>query len=178
MQPTPGTLADLQHEADPEQVARLIVLRALSAAPKTRAQLSQLLAKRGVVEDVAGAVLDSFESMGYVDDAVFANEWVQQRHRAKGLSRRALAHELQQRGVDVDAMEPALATIDDEAERERAQTLARAKAPALTHLPLAVASRRLAGYLARRGYGSAVISVTVRSVLADQSGFDEAPIDH
>lgn len=177
MQPTPGTLADLQQEADPEQVARLIVLRALSAAPKTRAQLAQLLAKRGVHDDVASAVLDAFVSMGYVDDAAFASEWVQQRHRAKGLSRRALAHELQQRGVGVDAMESALATIDEQAERERAHALARAKAPALTHLPPAVATRRLAGYLARRGYAAAVISVTVRAVLADPLGFDEAPID-
>lgn len=178
MQPTPGTLADLQHEADPEQVARLIVLRALSAAPKTREQLAQLLAKRGVDEQVASTVLDAYVAMGYIDDAAFAHEWVQQRHGAKGLSRRALAHELQQRGVGVDAMESALATIDDQAERDRAHALARAKAPGLMHLPPAVATRRLAGYLARRGYASAVISVTVRSVLADSWGADEAPIDH
>ena len=177
MQPTPGTLADLQRDADPEQVARLIVLRALSAAPKTRAQLLQLLAKRGVHDDIASAVLDSFESLGYVDDAAFADEWVQQRHRAKGLSRRALAYELQQRGVGVEAMVSALATIDEQAERERAQALARAKAPAFRHLPPAVATRRLAGYLARRGYASAVIAVTIRSVLADPSGLDEATID-
>ncbi|MCX6421060.1 MAG: hypothetical protein NT180_01645 [Actinobacteria bacterium] len=45
-QPTPGSLADRQVEADPESVARTITLRRLDFAPRTRADLAATLAKR------------------------------------------------------------------------------------------------------------------------------------
>ena len=41
---------------DPESVARGICLRALTGAPKTRQQLADLLATRGVPDDAAEAV--------------------------------------------------------------------------------------------------------------------------
>ena len=43
-------------------MARGICLRALTGAPKTRQQLADLLAKRGVPDDAAEAVLDRFTS--------------------------------------------------------------------------------------------------------------------
>ncbi|MGH3973165.1 MAG: regulatory protein RecX, partial [Pseudonocardiaceae bacterium] len=98
--PTPGSLADATPEADPESVARGLVLRKLTAAPRTRAQLADDLAGRGVPDGVAHRVLDRFTEVGLVDDAAFAESWVRSRHLGRGLSRRALSHELRTKGVD------------------------------------------------------------------------------
>ncbi|MDD9204853.1 regulatory protein RecX, partial [Georgenia sp. 10Sc9-8] len=59
-------------EPDPEQVARTIALRQLSAAPRSRAQLADAMARKDVPEAVAEAVLDRFTEVGLVDDAAYA----------------------------------------------------------------------------------------------------------
>ena len=75
-------------EADPEAVARLICLRMLTAAPRTRAQLASALRRRGVPEAAAEAVLGRFTEVKLIDDATFASAWVESRHHGRGLSGR------------------------------------------------------------------------------------------
>jgi len=74
----------------------------LTAAPRTRAQLYSALSRRGVPDETAEAVLGRFAEVGLIDDAMFAASWVESRHHGRGLSARALAAELRQRGVAAD----------------------------------------------------------------------------
>ena len=143
-----------QVEADPEQVARQICLHQLEYAPRTRAELAAVLAKRGVAAEVAEAVLSRFTEVGMIDDALFSQMWVTSRHRGKGLAGSALAQELRRKGVDEDTARAALATIDANAEAETARRLVQRKLPSTRGLPADARVRRLAGMLARKGYGA------------------------
>jgi regulatory protein len=174
MEPTPGSLADVQAEADPHQVARTIVLRQLTSAPKTRAQLAQTLRTKGIPDDVAGEVLDRYVEFGYINDGEFANEWVRQRHEFKGLSRRRLAQELTGKGVSADDQQAALGTIDDDQEWQSARAQAARRFERLRSLPSDVAARRLAGFLARRGYDSSMVMRVVREVVSGERESSEA----
>src|SRR5699024_139549 len=102
---------------DHQPTARNIVLRQLSAAPKTRHQLAQKLAERDIPEDIIQEVLDRFEEVELIDDASYAQMWVRSRHRSKGLARRALSMELKQRGIEEDAAATAHEQVNDEGER-------------------------------------------------------------
>ena len=165
-QPTPGSLADASPEADPESVARALVLRRLTTSAATRAQLAALLARRGVPGEVAERVLDRFGEVDLIDDAAYARAWVESRHTGRGLARRALAYELRQRGVgDVDVAE-ALEAVDDDSELAAARELVRRRLPATEGLDQAVRTRRLAGLLARKGYPGGVAMRVVREALA------------
>lgn len=166
MEPTPGSLADLHPDADPHHVARLIVLRLLNTAPKTRAQLADVLRSRGVDAEVAAEVLDRFIELGYINDEDFAMEWVRQRHAFKGLSRRRLAMEMTKKGISNTHQEAALATIDEDAEFACARDLAVSRFVRLKELPPDVAARRLSGFLGRRGYGSGVVMAAVREAMS------------
>ena len=165
--PVPGTSADLTPDADPEAVARAIALRQLTMAPRTRAQLADAMARRGVPEDVAGSVLDRFTEVKLVDDEEFAAQWVRSRHVGRGLARRALAHELRHRGVAEDTVRDAVDEIDDEAELEAARELLRRRLPGMTTDDHARRVRRLAGMLARKGYSSGTAHRALREVLAE-----------
>src|SRR3954454_11602163 len=99
---------------DPESVARAVCLRALTGAPKTRKQLADLLARRGVPEEAAVAVLDRFGEGGVIDDAAFAQAWVNSRQAGRGLARRALRAELHAKGVDAEVAAAAVALVDDD----------------------------------------------------------------
>jgi regulatory protein len=166
-QPTPGSLADQQPEADPEQVARTIVLRRLALAPRTRSDLAKDLAKREVPDDVSVRVLDRFEELGYVNDADFADAWVQSRHANRGSARSVLRRELRERGVADERIDSALETISDEDERERAVEFARARFRRLERYERAVQERRLASALARRGYPSSMCWSVTRQVIEE-----------
>jgi regulatory protein len=167
---------DAQHEddpGDPEQVARSICLRALTGAAKTRQQLADLLAKRGIPDEVAESVLDRFGEVGLIDDAAFARAWVTSRQSGRGLARRALKAELRAKGVDGEVAEEAVALVDDQDEWAAARRLVQRRLPGLRRVDRATAERRLVGMLARRGYGSGLAGWVVREALdEDRSGED------
>ena len=110
-----------------EEQARALCLRLLTARSRTRAELSGQLAKRGYPDDVSDRVLDRLAAVGLVDDADFAEQWVQSRRANAGKSKRALAAELRTKGVDNDVITTVLAGIDADAERDRAEQLVRAR---------------------------------------------------
>ena len=163
--PETGTAAT-DAEPDPESVARAIALRQLTAAPRSRAQLAEAMARRDVPEDVADRVLDRFTEVGLVDDAAYAEILVRSRHAERGMSRRALAMELRRKGVDDEVAREALEQVDDADEEQAARALARKKLRATRGLDREVRLRRAYGALGRRGYGGSLVSRVVREELA------------
>jgi regulatory protein len=153
---------------DPETVARLICLRQLTAAPRTRAQLAQTLRRRGVPDEAAEAVLGRFAEVRLIDDATFASAWVDTRHHGRGLGRRALAAELNQRGVDREDIQAAVAKLSPETELATARALVERKLASTAGLASQARLRRLVGMLARKGYPAGLAFRVVREALDDE----------
>src|SRR3982750_3817142 len=112
--------SELEPDADPESVARKILLDQLTGRARSRSDLAKKLAQKNVPDEIATALLDRFEEVGLVDDAAFAQEWVNQRQEGKGLAKRALAQELRRKGIDDEVARAALDTVDPEDEVEAA----------------------------------------------------------
>ena len=141
-------------EPDQESVARTILLGMLTGRARTRAELTTKLRQRNVPEETAQRLLDRFEEVGLVDDANYARSWVEQRHRGRGLARRALAAELHRKGVPEEAATESLGAVTPEAEEQMARILVQSRLPRVAGLSREVAMRRLVGMLARKGYSS------------------------
>ncbi len=170
--PHPGGTADETPDADPDQVARSIVLRQLTMAPRSRAQLADKLAERGTSDEVAERVLDRFEDVGLVDDVAFADMLVRSQRVGRGLGRRGLAHELRRKGVDDDIARAALEQVDDEDEVATARDLVTRRIRSTRGLPREKRVARLAGMLARKGYPASVALAVVRDALAEEPSGD------
>src|SRR5688572_22907681 len=56
--------------------------------------------RKGVSQDVADRVFDRLEQKGYVNDEIFSQHWIEQRHLVKGASRRKLTSELRGKGIE------------------------------------------------------------------------------
>jgi regulatory protein len=154
-------------DADPESVARAILLDALAGQPRSRRELRDRLAKRAVPDELAERLLDRFAEVGLVDDDAFARSWVESRQRSRGLARRALADELRRKGVDAATARSALDELDPDQEREAARLLVRKKLRSLRGVDSTTAARRLAGLLARKGYPAGLAYGVVREELAE-----------
>ncbi|MFI2104739.1 regulatory protein RecX [Isoptericola sp. NPDC019693] len=157
---------------DATEKARETLLRILTAAPKSRAELEQSLARKGYPEVVVGPVLDRFDEVGLVDDAAYADMLVRTRHAERGLSRRALAMELRRRGIAEDTAADALEQVDPEDERSAAMALARKHVARTRGLDRDVRVRRAVGALGRKGYAPGVSLGAVRDALAEEGESD------
>ena len=152
-------------EQDPAGFARQVCLQLLEVSPRTRKELADALAKKGVPDEAAEQVLGRFAEVGIVDDALFAGMWVSSRHRGKGLAGRALSQELRRKGVDDDVIRDAVGQLDPDEEAATARSLVRRKLPDTRGLPADARVRRLAGMLARKGYAPGLAFQVVRDEL-------------
>ncbi len=166
--PDPLTLKD-NPEADPLSVARNIALRQLSLAPKTRYELEQKLAKKGVDETITKECLDRLTEVGLIDDLAYAEMFVRSKCVTKKISRSVLRMELRQKGIGDEHIEQALLQISDEDEYEMATQLVIKKLRSMNGLEKEVMQRRLYGLLARKGYHSGIVIRVIKEQLADFS---------
>ncbi len=173
-EPPPDPVAE-GPDADAESVARKILLDQLTGQARSRKELADKLATKGVSAELATRLLDRFQEVGLVDDDAFARSWVASRQPGKGLARRALAQELRRKGIDDEVARSALDDIDPEDEEASARLLVRKKLRTLSRVDDTTATRRLVGLLARKGYPSGLAFAVVRDELT--SAARECPSD-
>ncbi|MGC5626805.1 regulatory protein RecX [Georgenia sp. Z1344] len=155
-------------DEDPLEAARAIALRSLAAAPRTRAQLAEKLADKGVAGDVAETLLDRLAAVGLIDDAELADRFVRTRHAERHQGRRAIALELRRKGIEDEVAARALDQLGDEDEESAALEVARARLRATRRLDPAVRYRRTAAALGRKGFSGDVARRAMRTALDEE----------
>lgn len=158
-------------------LTREAVLRSLTAAPKSRLELAQSLARRGYPSDVSGQVLDRFIEVGLIDDAAYAAMIVRTRHAERGLARRAIAQELRRRGIDDNVAADALDQVGDDTETDTAADLARRLLARSRGVTRDARVRRAVAALGRKGYGPSVAFAVVKEALAAEGAETDDLLD-
>lgn len=169
----PGPDDELLDEAetpvDPDVRAaelELLAVRRLARRGCSEWEVAELLRGHEATPDEVERVLAELRRRGYLDDAELARQLVESLHTRKGQSRAVIGRELSARRIDAAIVAEALEAIDDDDELRRALVVAEKRAGQLRSLDQATAERRLSAYLARRGYGSAIIREACSRALA------------
>lgn len=145
-------------------------LRLLSYRPRSEAELRQRLARRGTPPALVDSTIERLRELGLVDDAAFAQAWVDSRDRASPRGRRLLRQELLAKGMDSDTSRELLESVD---EPDAALRAASRRAASLRDLSYDEFRRRLGDFLRRRGFGYDTIRRTVDRLwreLAEERG--------
>ncbi len=156
-------IAQLQTE-DGFEYAYQHSLKYISYRPRTSEEIRRNLIKHETTEDVIAQVLERLAQLGLVNDAQFAQSWVENRGTFRPRSRRALTYELQQRGVDPQTIEQSLELIDED---ELAYQAAVKQARKLNGLEWQVFRQKMYSFLARRGFSYEVCAPIVAQVWAE-----------
>lgn len=145
-----AAVARLQ-QADDEEQAYERALKLLSIRPRSEAEVRRKLHEHKVADATIEAVMAHLRRAGLVDDAAFANYWVENRAAFRPRSQRLLKAELKQKGVSGDDLDQAVGGADDAASAYAlaAKRMRTAKLAALPHVEF---RRKLGDYLARRGF--------------------------
>lgn len=141
-------IAELK-EQDAFEEAYNSALSFLSYRPRSTAEVERNLQGKGVPDPLIEAVTKRLTRAGLLDDASFAEYWVEQRERFKPRSAQMLRHELRQKGVASHHIEEALRDLD---EADSARRLATERAHRYAHLGREEFWRKMVGYLTRRGF--------------------------
>lgn len=166
-------------EIDDDRLAHLLALderaRALAAAlaflayrPRSEREVRDRLRQKGYPPAAIDAAVEKLQGWRYLDDADFARRWVENRETHQPRGRRLLEQELRRKGID---REVARETVDGAEidERAAALELARDRLRRLAGEDPATVRKRLADFLARRGFGWDVVRPTLDAVLGEAS---------
>ncbi len=123
---------------------------------------------------MAEAEVEEFARRGLVDDERFARAWVQSRLRHRPRSAALIRLELLRKGVTSEIARKVLREeVSSETEGTMARRLARRRVAAYRGDDRESARRKLAAYLARRGFSYSIISAALAEVFKE----DELPDD-
>jgi len=148
--------------ADAHEVAFNKSLRLLDRKPRTSKEISSRLVKSGFTLDQAEMVLQRLKDAGLIADDRFARQWVENRNELHPRSRRLIALELKQKGIDDEVIEQVLedSSPDEDSALQAAMQYAR-KIPSGDRMEF---RKRLSAFLKRRGFNYGTIAPVVQKV--------------
>jgi regulatory protein len=162
----PPAPSPAEAEPSPAEAAHAAALRLLTVRAHSRAEVEQRLRRRGFDPEPVAEALDRLERAGLLDDAAFAAELAASRSR-RGFAASVVERDLRTRGVDRDLADRAAAAASPpDVEAERCHALAADWVERHPGLKRPVATRRLAGFLGRRGYPPSLVAAAVAHALA------------
>ena len=171
-----GKLKRLQVEDARERAVQQALLF-LSYRARSESEIRQNLRKHEMPEEVIEETLVRLRQDGLANDGQFAQAWVENRSTFRPRSRRLLAMELRQKGLDAEAVSSALEDVDDE---PLAYEAAKKRASRLKALEWADFRKKLSEFLARRGFSYSVISPVVtriwNEIQKDEKPYEEEDI--
>ncbi|HEX9029434.1 MAG TPA: RecX family transcriptional regulator [Anaerolineales bacterium] len=163
---------------DGSEAAYQQALKLLNYRPRAEAEIRKNLKEHDIAEEIISEVLERLKENGLVDDARFAQAWIENRSELRPRSRRALTYELQQRGIDRQLAEQSLESLNDE---ELAYQAALKQSRKLRELDWQDFRQKMYGFLARRGFNYEVSAPVTARIWAElhNNGTSEEPLaDH
>ncbi len=137
-----------------------VALRYLAQRPRSEQEVRRRLQRAGVADDAVDGVLVQLRQHGLVDDAAFAQYWLEQRQTFRPRGARLLRAELRQHGIATDLAAAAADELAGSAD-EDAYRAAQKRAYHLSAADEHTFKSRLSQFLARRGFDWEAVSTAV-----------------
>jgi regulatory protein len=155
--------------ADEGKRAYAAALTFLGERARSQKEVEQRLHQREFSPEVIPQTMERLQREGYLNDATFGQQWVENRQRFRPRSERALRYELRRKGMDSTLIDEVL----DEAEIDEdgaAWAAIEAKLPRWLGLERSQFIQKAGGFLARRGFGHGVSRRVIERAWAQVDG--------
>ena len=150
--------------------ALALAYRHLGRRDRTVAELRAHLARKGVEDGVAEAVVAELCEQGYLGDARYATRFAEDRRTLDGWGAERIAQRLRGLGVAADQVAAAVAEQDPAEELDAALSLLRRRVPEVPRTPRE--RDRALGLLVRKGYGLELAHDALRRYAGADEPFD------
>ena len=150
-------IAALQAD-DALESAYLRAINFLSYRPRSSAEIRKNLRKYEVPELCIEPTIERLAKSGLLNDTDFAQTWVENRNTFRPRGARVLRAELRQKGIADEVIQSTLDEMVDEEKLVYLAGMKKARKLAKSHLEWQDFRKKLAAFLARRGFSYGVIS--------------------
>ncbi len=133
----------------------------ISYKPRTTRETEKKLLDEGYDETLVSETIDTLTENGLLNDAQYAELWVEERQRLKPRSSRMLQYELRRKGIPDELIQTALEDVDN---FQAALEIAEHRAERYSTLPAFEFRKKLGNYLAGKGFTYDVIREVVIAV--------------
>jgi regulatory protein len=133
----------------------------LSYRARSESEIRKNLQKHEIPEPIIDQTLERLRQGGLANDSQFAEAWVENRSTFRPRSRRMMAMELRQKGLNDESVKSALTSVNDEA---LAYEAAQKRATRYINLEWNEFRKKLSDFLARRGFSYSVTSTIVTRI--------------
>jgi regulatory protein len=147
---------------DGNEKALQTALRMLSYRPRSEAEIKKKLSQKGFPNEVIEQIMDRLRQNGLLDDAQFAQAWVENQANFRPRGRRVLALELRMKGISPEVIEETLPEAGDE--EALAYQAGNSQAKRWNRLEWKDFRLKMTQFLARRGFTYETIVPTVKRI--------------
>lgn len=150
---------DIQRMIRVEELNRAThhALHYLKFRARSKNEIQQYLARKGYEEKIVSEVIQDLIAKKYIDDRQFAEQWTRYRMLEQSKGKKYVTEELKQKGIDSQWIEQALDTVDEEAEINRALSLAEKRWNRYKNEEWSHVQRKVGQYLLRQGYSGSIV---------------------
>ncbi|MBT3188946.1 MAG: RecX family transcriptional regulator [Anaerolineae bacterium] len=150
-------IASLKND-DELEMAYLRAINFLSYRSRSSREIRQNLRKYEVPEPLIEPVIERLEEKNFLNDKEFAQNWVENRNTFRPRGRRALSIELRQKGISDETIQTTLDELVDEEKLVYQAGIKKARKLARRELEWQDFRKKLAAFLARRGFNYGIFS--------------------
>lgn len=122
----PQVLQELDYEGEVQR-GYSQAIHYISYRPRATLEVKEYLKRKEIAHVYIEDIIQRLHDKGYLNDAEFAQKWVNNRQLLKPKSKLALRAELSDKGISSEIIQEILSTIDDEVERDQALEIGRKK---------------------------------------------------
>ena len=143
--------------------AKQRAIRMLAARDRTEYEVKTRLIRLGFDDISAESAVLQLKAMGYINDMLFARKYISDRLKLKPKSKKALAYELEKKGIEADI----IADVMDEFEVDEfliAYRLAKRKYGKYDATDPKI-QRRIASFLSHKGFSYDIIKSTLEQII-------------
>ena len=143
--------ADIERLKDADEFDKAYnkAIRFLGFRPRSEVEVERYLRDKDYPPEVVASTIERLRSEQYLDDEAFARFWLENRERFRPRGRQALRYELNQKGLNREIIETALADLD---ETESAWAALENKLYRWRNLDEQAFKQKVMGFLSRRGF--------------------------
>ncbi len=158
--------------SDTLEKARQRAVAFIAYRPRSEKEVRQRLRRAGATDELIEEIIAGLRAAALLDDESFSRSWVESRMQHAPRSRRMLAWELRQKGIDPQTIDASLEGVSDS---EAAYLAARQRWPRVAAVrPAWQRRRRLGEYLARNGFAYDTIEEAIERVEREMAAGQEA----
>ena len=155
---------------DQYEVAYQRAIKFIDYRPRSESEVRKNLHDHVISDEIIERVVDRLKQLNLINDARFAQIWIENRNTFRPRSRRALNAELRQRGIDAQTIDESLEDLDEDTLAYQAAQKQRRKYESLER---ELFQQKMIQFLGRRGFSYDISRLTTDK-LWDEISSDES----